>query len=569
MRFPFSDITAYRIIIRVDNAQRLHCIHPLLREIQPAFFWWLSSSAEDLPRGYPLPVGGRNYMLPEVTLRNCALRGSNGAASGGMLISCRLCGVCQPMSTKTRLRVLSSPSWTTLHESEASIMFHLNVSNVSRADGSSAAANYAYISGEKVADEKYNRILKYRNTERIKSVGNMLPDGAPDEYRDAKRWINDIEKLETRADARPAKKIIIAFPRQLPEEMRETVLRRWIDINLTKNGYPAAYAIHVDKMEVNPHAHVIVANRQLVNGKWKSVKTKTEYKTDEFGERVPVLELKNGQPIPLLDETGEQMTDSHGRLCYKQLEKVYADGRARKQWHRVTVSQNLLDKRETLETMRETWAAECNKELDFKFWISHKSYEERGIELIPQIHEGWKARQREAAGHVHWRCDHNRNARRLNNMLNDGKKKVRSIEYAIEREEKDLNRAKAGAKGKGIGGKLSGAVGAVANEVKGQVKGGLDAIKGGRPDERSGGLVKAFADTLNDGINSAINKSPVGVAVAPFKMPLHVLKNVDCKEVEQMKAEEAEKKKRKAKAKSKNGEDMNEKSPGFSRSRGR
>ena len=452
-------------------------------------------------------------------------------------------------------------------------MFHLNLSNVSRAGGSSAAANYAYISGEKVADEKYNRILKYRNTERIKAVGNMLPEGAPDEYRDAKRWINDIEKLEARADARPAKKIIIAFPRQLPDEMREVVLRRWIDINLTRNGYPAAYAIHVDKAGVNPHAHVIVANRQLVNGKWKSVKTKTEYKTDEFGERVPVLELKDGQPIPLLDETGEQMKDKHGRLCYKQLEKTYADGRARKQWHRVTVSQNLLDKREILETMRKTWAAECNKELDFKFWISHKSYADRGIELIPQIHEGWKARQREAKGHVHWRCEHNRNARRLNNMLNDSKKKVLFAKYAIEREEKDLNRAIEMKRGgqQGIGGKLSGAVGAVANEVKGQVKGGLDAIKGGRHDERSGGLVKAFADTLNDGINSAINKSPVGVAVAPFKAPLHVLKNVDCKEVEQMKAEEAAKKaeKKKRKGNGKNGEEENEKSPGFSRSRGR
>ena len=83
--------------------------------------------------------------------------------------------------------------------------------------------------------------------------------------------------------------------------------------------------------------------------------------------------------------------------------------------------------------------------------------------------------------------------------------------------------------------------------------------------------MKAFADTLNDGINSAINKSPVGVAVAPFKAPLHVLKNVDCKEVEQMKAEEAAKKaeKKKRKGNGKNGEEENEKSPGFSRSRGR
>ena len=57
MRFSFSDITAYRIIIRVDNAQRLHCIpSPPRRDTAHAFLVAVVLCG-GLATGLPPPCG--------------------------------------------------------------------------------------------------------------------------------------------------------------------------------------------------------------------------------------------------------------------------------------------------------------------------------------------------------------------------------------------------------------------------------------------------------------------------------------------------------------------------------
>lgn len=308
---------------------------------------------------------------------------------------------------------------------------HLSMSSVSRADGGSSLASYAYISGKEATDERLKQDFAYsRRAERIKATGNMLPKNAPPEYEKAENWLNDIEKIEDRADARPAKKIVLAFPRKISPAKREEILRRWIEVNLTQQGYPATYAIHEDKAGNNPHAHIIVANRPIKDGKWQQVKTKTEFKVDEFGERVPVLEIDKatGKPIPLLNEEGQQVKDKHGRPVYKQLMKTYKDGRARKQWHRVTVSQNPLDKVETLQGMRVTWAYELNRELDPAHWVDWRSFEDQGLDITPQIHEGYAAREIEKKGGKSWKCQINRDIRANNKALTTAKAKLIGVQ---------------------------------------------------------------------------------------------------------------------------------------------
>lgn len=266
-------------------------------------------------------------------------------------------------------------------------IYHCSVSNVSRAKGSSSCATLAYISGEKVRDERTGELYSYNRQERVVSVGTILPESAPAEYADNKVLFNAIEKHETADNARTAKKIQVALPRELGLNEQKNIVEDYIRHNITKEGYCATYAIHDGGKTGNYHAHILVANRPLnAKGEW-GCKRKMAYALDEAGER-----------IPLLDKDGQQKTDSHGR----------------KQWKRINVEQNPLDTKEFLKQLRQEWAVEVNKHLEPSQQIDSRSNADRGIDDKPTIHEGYAARAIEAQGGISERCQVNREIRAEN-----------------------------------------------------------------------------------------------------------------------------------------------------------
>ena len=266
-------------------------------------------------------------------------------------------------------------------------IYHCSVSNVSRAKGSSSCATLAYISGEKVRDERTGELYSYNRQERVVSVGTILPESAPAEYADSKVLFNAIEKHETIDNARTAKKIQVALPKELGLDEQKNIVENYIRHNITKEGYCATYAIHDGGKTGNYHAHILVANRPLnAKGEW-GCKRKMAYALDEAGER-----------IPLLDKDGQQKTDSHGR----------------KQWKRINVEQNPLDTKEFLKQLRQEWAVEVNKHLEPSQQIDSRSNADRGIDDKPTIHEGYAARAIEAQGGISERCQVNREIRAEN-----------------------------------------------------------------------------------------------------------------------------------------------------------
>lgn len=219
------------------------------------------------------------------------------------------------------------------------------------------------------------------------SVGTILPESAPAEYADNKVLFNAIEKHETADNARTAKKIQVALPRELGLNEQKNIVEDYIRHNITKEGYCATYAIHDGGKTGNYHAHILVANRPLnAKGEW-GCKRKMAYALDEAGER-----------IPLLDKDGQQKTDSHGR----------------KQWKRINVEQNPLDTKEFLKQLRQEWAVEVNKHLEPSQQIDSRSNADRGIDDKPTIHEGYAARAIEAQGGISERCQVNREIRAEN-----------------------------------------------------------------------------------------------------------------------------------------------------------
>ena len=148
-------------------------------------------------------------------------------------------------------------------------IYSCNISNVSRGKGASSIATLSYISATKVADERLGKSFSYGGVDRVGLTNTMLPESAPAEYSNPATLFNSIEAFEKAENARTAKKIMVALPREFDLDFQKYVVERFIEDNLTSNGYACTYAIHTDKENNNPHAHILVANRQInEKGEW-------------------------------------------------------------------------------------------------------------------------------------------------------------------------------------------------------------------------------------------------------------------------------------------------------------
>jgi len=283
-------------------------------------------------------------------------------------------------------------------------IYSCNISNVSRAKGSSSCAALAYISGEEVENELTGQIYKYGNQDRIIETGTIIPQFAPPEYQDPKKLFNAIEKFETASNARTAKKIMVALPREFSLERQKEAIESYIKENITPKGYACTYAIHHDKNGNNPHCHILIANRPINEKSEWSIKSRKEYAVDA-----------NNARIPQLDQNGNQKLG-------KRNERL---------WRRVSVQINPLDTKDMLEQLRERWASECNKHLIPEQQIDHRSYAELGKEEEPTIHEGYMARKIEAQGGVSERCEMNRQITERNNLLKQIQVELKGIEIEM------------------------------------------------------------------------------------------------------------------------------------------
>ena len=270
-------------------------------------------------------------------------------------------------------------------------IYHMSMSNVSRAHGSSSCATLSYISGRAVREERTGQTYSYGRAERVVCTETMIPDYAPAAFSDPSNLFNAIESFETSENARTAKKICVALPREFDLQTSRQVIEDYIKRNFVDKGYCATYAIHYDKDGNNPHAHILIPNRQLAkDGSWNA-KRKMTYQLDDRGNRVPLIDPK----------TGAQKVDSRGR----------------KAWKRINAVANPLDDRQTLKQLRASWAEVCNARLQTEDHIDARSYADQGKEQIPTVHEGYAARAMAERGEVSERVELNKQIREANAEL--------------------------------------------------------------------------------------------------------------------------------------------------------
>ena len=268
-------------------------------------------------------------------------------------------------------------------------IYSCSISNVSRGKGSNSCATLSYITGSKVYCERVGLTFSYGRKERVIYTETLLPAGAPEEYKNGAELFNAIENYERNSNARTAKKIMVALPREFKLDRQIEVVKKFCHF-LTKQGYACTFAIHYDKEGNNPHAHILVANRPMNDKGEFMARRKKEFVFDEDGNKVPVIDKKTG------------------------LQKIY---NGRKQWKRREVERHSLDSKDTFNALRERWANVCNEYLDENHQITEKSHAERGLDIKPTIHEGYAAREIEKRGGWSELCEYNRAVRVFNNAL--------------------------------------------------------------------------------------------------------------------------------------------------------
>lgn len=264
-------------------------------------------------------------------------------------------------------------------------IYHCSVKNISRSSGRSAVACAAYRSGEELEDLETGITHDYRKKTGIAFTEIFLCKNAPEKFQNREELWNEVEKIEKAADARLAREIEVAIPRELSLEEMKNLVAGYAKM-LTEEGMCVDAAIHLKVG--NPHAHLMCTTRKIkADGTWDQ-KEKKVYALDESGNKIPVID----------PETGEQKIGARGRRI----------------WKRVTVAANDLNAKENVEKWRKMWSEHCNAYLEPEQQIDHRSYERQGKkDMIPTIHEGYAAREMEKRGQLAERCEMNRDIKAI------------------------------------------------------------------------------------------------------------------------------------------------------------
>lgn len=222
--------------------------------------------------------------------------------------------------------------------------YHFSVQAISRATGRSAVACAAYRANVRLKDERIGRVFDYSPRDAACFAEVMLPKGAPERFADRSALWNEVERVERRKDAQLAREVEVSLPRELSKSEDIELAREFVDEAFTKRGMVADVCMHVDMEWSNPHLHIMLTMRSIEG--------------DAFGKK-----NRDWNDKDLLKEwrvLWEQKQNAALERCY--------------------------EREQTPEIERE--------------YVDCRTYEEQGIERVPQVHEGPTVREIERKAEI-------------------------------------------------------------------------------------------------------------------------------------------------------------------------
>ena len=95
---------------------------------------------------------------------------------------------------------------------------HFKITIVKRSQGQSAVAGAAYQSGERLFSEYDQKTKFYNKKKELVHAEIMLPPHAPPGYADRATLWNAVEAVENQWNSQLARRIVLAFPREVPKD---------------------------------------------------------------------------------------------------------------------------------------------------------------------------------------------------------------------------------------------------------------------------------------------------------------------------------------------------------------
>jgi len=145
-------------------------------------------------------------------------------------------------------------------------IYHFSTKIISRSKGQSAVACAAYRSGDKLYDERYEKLQDYTQKQDVIHTEIMMPDHAPVWMKDREKLWNHIERIEARKDSRLAREFEIALPRELTKEQNLALIKEFVYEKFTSKGLVVDVAIHdgvASDGQKQPHVHLMLIERTL------------------------------------------------------------------------------------------------------------------------------------------------------------------------------------------------------------------------------------------------------------------------------------------------------------------
>lgn len=147
------------------------------------------------------------------------------------------------------------------------MIYHMEVSTLSRGKGRSLGASLSYISGKKIHDRYSGKTYRHRRFDLVQ-CRVYLPPSAPNALRDLQCLCDELNKAEKRKDARTGRLFICSLPNELMPGEWARIVNEFIQENFVSQGLCAVAAIHRGKLpsnhpKSNPHVHIIVSTRTV------------------------------------------------------------------------------------------------------------------------------------------------------------------------------------------------------------------------------------------------------------------------------------------------------------------
>ena len=271
---------------------------------------------------------------------------------------------------------------------------HFKITIVKRSQGQSAVAGAAYQSGERLFSEYDQKTKFYNKKKELVHAEVMLPSHAPPGYADRATLWNAVEAVENQWNSQLARRIVLAFPVEVPQEQYLSMIKEFCQEQFVAKGMIADFAIH-DKGDGNPHAHILLTIRAMdEHGKWLP-KARKVYDLDENGERIRL--------------------PSGNWKCHKENTVDWNDQKYAEVW-------------------RHSWETIINRYLEAAGRperVDLRSFERQGIQQIPTVHLGPAAHQMEKRGVETFLGNLNRDIRAANSLMQSIRSAIRGLQRWI------------------------------------------------------------------------------------------------------------------------------------------